>query len=651
MGSVLFVASLGVAIAFAVAASRWMGGSRPQRVFVAVLALGLHLGTAAQLVSLVQRYEPVSFLAVQVLLLVLAVVGAARRARVAAGPPSELEERSDPDAVVLALRAVIILLLGLSLAHQAILPVSGIDERTYHASRAAYWMQNRSIFWYETHNDRQVVFPFGGDLFFAWGVLFTKSELVGRLLFWLGFPLGVFQAGLVCRAAGVGRRAAQAAALLLAATPVALNLSVSLKSDLWTAVYGLAATGILLGKPEGTGARRAFLVGIGVALAINAKTTMLAITPGAALVALFCKDLRCVRHRGVALAAGLLLGTAASGLALTLAQNAVHRGHPLGNEAMLRIVRPEGGDSTALTHLVRVPLVLAELPEVPSETLRVWLEARMQRFGDAIGAFRQLPKEENARWPGSFMYRLRPTGVRYSLGGMLWLPALAGGVFVLMRSAPRAWKDGEVDPRAAMALLALPLFFGVVVLIRWMGGGPERFWYPAYALAVPLIVCVAAPLCRRWATVGAAAMVLLAWLSAASLRQEMQELDEVVRRPPALAQLEAPFHEALRQIPPGSTILLVGHQGIRDYYMFAPREGFANRVIPWGAAAFTEKRMQMMIQEHTPTHVLMEGEWAGFFGHAMSLGPVKRWLSENPEFRRVEVPEPVTMFERVGVRE
>ena len=67
-------------------------------------------------------------------------------------------------------------------------PIYSGDEKMYHASRVLYWIQHRSVFPYVSHNDRQTVSPFGSELFFLWPVLLTRTESIGRMVFWLAYP-------------------------------------------------------------------------------------------------------------------------------------------------------------------------------------------------------------------------------------------------------------------------------------------------------------------------------------------------------------------------------------------------------------------------------------------------------------------------------
>src|SRR6185295_252421 len=79
---------------------------------------------------------------------------------------------------------LIIGMLALSAITQIATPIHTGDEKMYHASRVIYWIQNQSVFPFATHNDRQNITPFGSELFFLWPVLLTKTELIGRFVFW-----------------------------------------------------------------------------------------------------------------------------------------------------------------------------------------------------------------------------------------------------------------------------------------------------------------------------------------------------------------------------------------------------------------------------------------------------------------------------------
>src|SRR5262249_48963561 len=116
-------------------------------------------------------------------------------------------------------------------------PIIGFDEKMYHASRVIYWLQHQSLLPYETHNDRQTVFNSGAELFFLWPVLFTRSETISRMIFWLGYPVMAVAAHLVLRAMRLSRGASIAGTLVLISTPIVLGYSVGLKPEMWSAVF------------------------------------------------------------------------------------------------------------------------------------------------------------------------------------------------------------------------------------------------------------------------------------------------------------------------------------------------------------------------------------------------------------------------------
>jgi hypothetical protein len=111
------------------------------------------------------------------------------------------------------------------------------DEKMYHASRVIYWMQHRSIFPYVSHNDRQTVFTFGSELFFLWPVLLTKSETLGRMVFWLGYPAAAVGQYVTLRAMNAGRDVAVIGVLVFISTPIITQYSVGLKPEMWSVLF------------------------------------------------------------------------------------------------------------------------------------------------------------------------------------------------------------------------------------------------------------------------------------------------------------------------------------------------------------------------------------------------------------------------------
>ena len=269
--------------------ARAIGRDRAERFFVALAAGALQLGGIATALSLVRGLTAGAFLAVQVVLLAAVVwaVRTARRGRARTQGGLQEGVRSLGALGALVAGAVLVLVL-LSLADQLVTPIDGFDDRMYHASRAAYWLEHRSVFPYVTHNDRQVALPFGSDLVFFWGLLLGGSETAGRLAIWCGAPLAFAGLFFLLRETQVGTRAAALGVLLFAATPAVVSAARGLNPEMWSAAFavGVAWAALRLHLTEAADETLALLAGLLLAFATNVRTTGIVLLVGVALVAL-----------------------------------------------------------------------------------------------------------------------------------------------------------------------------------------------------------------------------------------------------------------------------------------------------------------------------------------------------------------------------
>jgi len=111
------------------------------------------IAVVAQVLSPVHQLRPVAFLIVQVIVALIV--------RLTIKPPA-FDRRLFRDHVRLLkatptrrmLLLVIGLLLLLALAVIIAVPINGFDDRMYRASRAAYWLQHRSLLPWNSQNDR-----------------------------------------------------------------------------------------------------------------------------------------------------------------------------------------------------------------------------------------------------------------------------------------------------------------------------------------------------------------------------------------------------------------------------------------------------------------------------------------------------------------
>jgi hypothetical protein len=647
---ILSIACLGgTSIAIAGALAR----PGPDRFWVAIAAAAMQVGTIATISSALRRFEPTTVLLLQTGLSA-AVAALVRLRRRPPEAPLTLGPVIGGDWVCAALAAATVLLLAVAGLQQAVTPISGQDEGMYHAPRMAYWLQHRSIFPYRTPNDRQIAFPFGCELVAAWPLLFVKAEWLARMVFWLEFPGATAGVWIVARVIGASRRAALAGSLLFAATPaVFFAFSRSFSCDVWGTLFALgAAYGVVRRRTAGElPGRRFFLAGIFLALAVNVKTTSLALAPGLALGALLEHDPRRIARCLLGAFGGFVLAAATSGLAVVLVGNGVREGHPLGPADIRAIVRADPSPLQVWVHTVRTPFTLMQLAEVPSDGLRVWLEAQGSRLADCVGASTRLPMEDPTTFPGAFVFRVPRTGDLYTTGGLLWLPVLAVGIAGALSEFRRSWRRPTLSPASTLAVLQLPLFLGVVYLIRWMNGGPDRFWLGAYALSVPLSAKVIGDLAaRRWGVTAAAACLLPATVYPVA-RTAISEIDGAIMSPLPLDAIDAPFQEPIPKLPDESRILLFALGGTREYWLFNPWGGFTRQVFPWGRTAFNPRRADALVSDQRITHVLIEHDAAYGIGWnaASPSPPVIAWIEQRPDFKAVPLSTPhMRLYERCG---
>ncbi len=515
------------------------------------------------------------------------------------------------------------------------------DERMYHASRVLYWLQYQSVLPYITHNDRQVVFSFGGELFFLWPLLFTRTELIGRMVFWLGYPAAIVGLYTLLRVLKVDRAGAIVGVLIFAATPLVLTYSTGLKPDLWLAffVIGLGFWVVQANENRTRVRQYLFWLGLFLMLSVNIKfTTMALILPVLALPWLVGLPGGRVGALGSILL-GAALGLLGSGLIITFGFNWVNYDHILGPAAMRQIHASDLNLTQLYTHTVRLPLLLFELPVVPAEAVRNSLTELGNGAIAFLGAANPLPLEHSAGWPGYYVYTMPPSANRFSLAGMVWLPVLAIGLIGVIKECCKSWPYVRLTSLSLLIIFDIVLLFSIVFLIRWMtsAGLPDRFLVAPYALGVAIGVAMVSPRLAGHKIITVTAIILVLFMVYPSLRLQILRVQAAVTAFRPVEQLDSPFSEALDNIPEQARILFVGSQAVADYPLFAPRSGYSHWVVPWGKLPFDRNRLEELIKAHRISHVLIEND------HQVDLHwdpPLQTsgfvdWLAKNSGFREV----------------
>ncbi|HEV2296295.1 MAG TPA: hypothetical protein VGR35_20805 [Tepidisphaeraceae bacterium] len=626
-----------------VALGRRLGARWSDRFWISIAAAVTQIGTIAVVLSPMYALTPLGFLFAQCV--IAGVIGWTCRR-----PGDETTSRArlqpitaTPSRRLLLLLIGLFLLLGLWLS--IVLPVFSFDDRMYRASRAVYWLQHRSVLPWTTANDRQTAFPFGSELMFFWPLLFTRWELPGRLAFFAAVPLCAVGLYTVMRQLRITRTAALGGVLVLLATPSVTRIQEGLYPEMWMSVFALGAA-YFAQRALSDGSRvlrHLAWMGCFVTLAVNVKTTALALAPAAVIVPWLVAPAG-ARRRGMAsVIVGAVAGILLSGLVLTLSANIFRHGHPLGPPGMSAIHTADLSARQLRTHAARFVVGLLDLPVVPTDAARNALTRAGNAFLRFCRATQPLAGEE-VPWPGSYGFGVGKYGSRYSLAGLLWLPALTVAVALVLFA--RGWHRLRL---AILLLFALPMLLGSVLIIRWMGS-MERFWVPAFALTLPALVLLVQLASARWPATRFVIVPLLLLTVLPVLWDRAQTAASWQRMAPSPMLLNEPFHSPLRAIPAGSRILLVTAQDAREYGLFLPRQRFANRVIPWGAAPFDPARMQRMLDEHAITHVLVQDDQrlSMHWGASIDTRAMVGWLTQHPALREIPVVTPgMRLFRRV----
>jgi hypothetical protein len=637
-------------------AARW-GRDPGERGWVFLNVSALQLGALVGALSVVRQLRPEPWLGLQAVLLGAVLVGTRRPSA-----KSPRREESPRPAESGASPGTRLLTVGLTLGLGGLILLSALerwkfpvafglinvhwDEGVYHTPRVLYWIQHKHALPYEANTIYQTIFSFGSELFFLWGVLFTRSEWAGRLLFWLGYPASVWGIGSLLRVLGLRRAWVLGGSLLWAATPIVYSHSaLTLKPEVWHAVFVLGTGFWTVRAVREKSFRTWAWAGLTWVLSLNVKFTTLAV--GAVLLGLGLWE--AIRHRvGWAslrgLLAGSLIGTVLSGLWIPLVGNQVRYGHPLGPQSLWWTHRSDLSLGQMYVHTVRFLLVMTDWHVPPGIDRYIGMSRLPESLATFLGANRRLPLEEIC--PGLCPFSVEKNRIRhimeYSVGGMAWVAVLVG---MGIGAALEAYRRREATPRAALVWLALVLTASIVLGVRWLTAAtvPLRFLVPAYALGVVLVTSAAAEWAddRRMRRLGCglalAGTVADALLGIAPRFQVYQYNPRPFPLPPGVDTIRL-----LSYIPRGAHLLLVnGWRSLHlpEYWLFDPEAGYPNRVIPWGTGAFDPVRMERLIQREQVTHVVVAGSASA--DATTPLSPAaSAWLARRPGIREIPVLVP-----------
>jgi len=531
---------------------------------------------------------------------------------------------------------------------QLISPVAKFDDLMYHGSRAGYWLGNHSVFPFPSHNERQEVFPYAGDLLFAFGVFTARNETLGRMMVFLAYPgMLLLIAGLL-RKRGVSAGVAIGTAWLVGSTPQVRDAAIGIKPDLWGLVFALIAINEVWNiwhAPHAPGRKTSGAIVLGsICAAIAIKTTFLLLIPLAFVPLLMAGSFK-ERIQLAGVVAGSLFSF---GLLVTFVHNKKYEKGWLGSPEMVRIHRPDPGVGAVRRQLERLPFLLVGIPWVPNETLRNQIEKQLDDLSVLTGAAKPLPLESSQEWPGRFA----PTVPEFNRGySLLWLFGLFGLTAGLL-NLKTLMSDRDGVAGLAVIGLGLSLMIGVATAVRWQANSdvPARFLVAGFAVTM-----VGAAYC--WSRAGwrhPAIMLSLASLLAFHAVPFLQAthlfLLQVGRGGIGNGGGTSALSPAAAIIPPRSRILLFASQATGDYVLFHPAAGFLTTVMPWGRRPFSEKAFASVLARDNPDFIVFEGrDSVSFHWHdPVSLAPFLNFLDKSPLFFRVSGGAPNLIYQRHG---
>ena len=638
----------------------WRVGSRlsprpAERFWIGMATALLQLGTIAELTSVVRELRPAGWIVGQILIAMVILLGTGDwrslklqhgRGRWTCAVPERRMVTASLSAWGLAMLMICVATCALSAVTQIATPIHIGDEVRYHASRVIYWMQHLSVFPYDTHNDRQTVTPFGSELLFLWPVLLTKTEVTGRFVFWLAYPFAAIGQYLLLRAMTLSRAIALAGVVVLLETPLVATSAIGLKPELWSVVtlLGVAYWVVSICLDQERRAMKCFFLGTFTMLGVNMRGFPVALLPGVILAVVWSRSLTAPGRGMKALAGGLACGGLLSGLIIPVGFNLARYGHPLGPAAARHVVMADLSPRQIYTHAIRFAFLLMEPPDV---AISAGPQARVEQLADRmmarLGAGTPLKLEDDGEpWPGRFTYSLGPAQ-RFSTWGVFWIPALVLALGAFARNLLSTWPRVRLAPIPALSLLAVPLLLSVLFVTRWMAQSdvPGRYLIGPYALTLPLGIGLFASLGGRRLTDALAAIVLVSSIYQPVHLQISSAVKSMVA-PVSEPDIDGPFEEALRAIPGGSRILLVGQQGAPDYALFAPTKRYANSVIPWGKTTFDPDRMRELIAANHVSHVLVENDTRLRFvwDPDVDTREMVAWLGGEPWLQEISLNAP-----------
>ncbi len=648
--SLTFILTLVLIIFNSISLSKLFTNNIYDKFWICIAGAGLQLGLIGTVLSLFKMLNLAGFLCLLLLISILTFFIKKYFSQRNISEPAKLKldstllikkKENYLKATTLFLSMLILFFVILSGLHQAITPLTGPDEITYHGPKVLHWIENQSLFPYINNNDRQVVFSFGGELFFFWPLLFTKSELIARLFFWLAYPLSMIGCFILASQLKLSLNYSLITAFVFGASPIVLINAVGIKPELWTSVFvlGIGYWVVSIFQQKEIQVANFFFSGIFFLLAFNTKFTALALLPALIflLVLFFIFNKIYFFKATKILISGILVGLLGSGILITLIFNLLDYGNIFGPKPMLVVHQSDFSLYQIYVHSIRLVAILVQFPIIPVKEIAISLSQFGNNLITTIGAANPLPLESKTGWPGAYSFYIPQFADRYSLIGLLWLPALLVGVISLIKTLFNSFAKVQLKSVTSLVLLSGSMLFGIVLQSRWQenAGVPERFIIAPYALGAIITCYYASFLTTKFKVMNYIANLCLVLLIIGPLPLELY---------PTFGEdhsnvLDAhPYYQILSYIKPGSNLLNISGQSGEEYYLFDPNNSFSNSVTSWGKTPFDSNMLTNLVMKDKIEYVIIENDREISFHWLPSVNTVRmvEWLSNNSNFLEIK---------------
>lgn len=506
----------------------------------------------------------------------------------------------------------ILVLIVIHFLQRINLPLFVGDVLYYHASRPLYWIQNHSMAAYPTMNDRQIVFSFGTDLIFMWPVLFTKSEFIGRMVYWTGFPAAATGFYTLIRTMDCSKINSLFSVLIFTSTPIIYFFGLNLEPLIWVSFFSIGSGywAVRMNQAPLQRLKFIFLLGLCCILTANAKNFGIALIPaGAAAIIIVQLQLKSnnqfitiIKTLGMYTAA-IFTGLLLSGFGFLLIQNWMLFGNPASSPAHINQNISEFSFYQFYVHTIRIFFVLAEIPISHGDKF-------LMEIGNwclhLLKADTPLPKEIEWEWVGHYTYQVPQwpglrnfgiSGIFIFLGLTLFIKSTIKGVkHEDIISTTKAILKSDKFP---LFVIASTLFFSPAYILRWINSGTRSFIAPGLVciLALSLSFVDTKYITRKFYTVIFLLSLIFYTLFIIHNGQQLYRLFNLTKlKWHNINYTRLRPHQLINEhVPENAVLILLVHGNFTDYTAFG--EHYTRKVIQI-TSAFNENKIKETLQNH-----------------------------------------------------